>query len=103
MGRGGSLQTSKICNAHTAEWATVLPLANPLLDALRVEDVLFVAVKRSHEIVAQEVTPANRTLFPQAAHALVQIVALFPLLGLLMLKFGLVEGGDNFGHRQWDG
>ena len=94
---------SKIRNTHTAQRATVLPLANPLLNALRMEDVLFIAVEGGHEVVAQEVTPADWTLSPQAAHALIEIVAmLFLLLGLLMLKFRLVERGDNFRHGEWD-
>ena len=70
------------------------------------EDVLFIAVERSHEIVTQEVTPADGTLSPQAVHALIQIVSvvkLFLLLSLLMFKFGLVEGRDNFRHGKWDG
>ena len=96
-------QFSKIRNTHTAQRATVLPLANPLLDALCVEDVLFIAVERGHEVVAQEVTPADWTLPPQATHTLIEIVAhLFLLRGLLMLKLRLVERRDNFRHGEWD-
>ena len=69
-----------------------------MLDALRVEDVLFIAMEGCHEVVAQEVAPADRALSPQAAHALIQIVSvvvaallLFLLLSLLVLKFGLVQ------------
>ena len=103
------LASSKICNALTAEWATVLPFSNPLLDALSVEDVLLIAMESCHEVVAKEVAPADGTLPPQATHALIQIVVvsvaamLFPLLGLLVLKFGLVERGDDLWHWQWNG
>ena len=68
------------------------------------EDVLFIAMESCHEVVAEEVAPTDGTLSPQATDALIQIVVvsvaavLFPLLGLLVLKFGLVERGDNLWH-----
>jgi len=58
------------------------------------EYVLLVAMKRRDEIVAQEVTPANRALTPQAILAFVQILGtvFLLLLGLFMLKLRFVEG-----------
>ena len=103
------LASSKICDALTAEWAAVLSFSNPLLDALSVEDVLLIAMESCHEVVAEEVAPADGTLSPQATHTLIQIVVvsvaamLFPLLGLLVLKLGLVKRGDNLRHWQWNG
>ena len=93
---------SQIGNGHAAERATVLAFPNPLLDALGVEDVLIVAVQRRNEVVAQEVTPADGTLAPQPGLALVEarVALLLFLLRLLVLKLGLVEGGDNFGDGQ---
>ena len=63
-----------------------------MLNALGVEDVLFITVEGSHEIVAEEVAPADGTLSPQASLTLVQITAtmLLLLLGLFVLEFGLV-------------
>jgi len=91
--------SSQIGNGHAAERATVLAFPNPLLDALGVEDVLIVAMQRRNEVVAQEVTPADGTLTPQPGLALVEarVALLLFLLRLLVLKLGLVEGGDNFG------
>ena len=85
---------SQVCNALTAQRAAILALPNPLFDALRVEDVLLVAVKRRDEIVAQEVAPADGALAPQAVLALVKVLgAVFLLLlGLLMLELRFVEG-----------
>ena len=86
------LDRSEISNGLAAKWATILPLSNPLLDTLRVENMLFIAVKRGNEIVAKEVTPADGTLTPQARLALVQASArlLLLLCGALVLKLGLV-------------
>ena len=56
-----------------AERATVLALADPLFDALCVEDVLLVAVERRHEVVPQEVAPADGTLAPHSTDTLIQV------------------------------
>ena len=69
------------------------------------EYVLLVAMKRRDEIVAQEVTPANRALTPQAILAFVQILGtvFLLLLGLFMLKLRFVEWWDNLGHGERNG
>lgn len=86
------LDRSEISDGLAAKWATILSLSNPLLDTLRVENMLFIAVKRCNEIVTKEVTPADGTLTPQARLALVQASTrlLLLLCGALVLKLGLV-------------
>ena len=63
---------SEIGNCHAAQWAAVLPFANPLFDALCVEYVFLIAVKRSDEVVTQKVAPADGALTPEATHAVVR-------------------------------
>ena len=53
------------------ERTAILALSNPLLDALCVEDVLLVAVKRRHKVVAIEIAPANRALAPESTNGFV--------------------------------
>ena len=60
--------TSQVGDLHTAEGTTVLALADPLLDALGVEDVLLVAVEGRDEVVAEEVAPADGALTPKSTH-----------------------------------
>ena len=74
-----------------AKWTTVLTFADPLLNALSVKDVLFVTVKRRHEVIAEEIAPADRALAPQPTGTFVQILALFAELSLLVLELGRVE------------
>ena len=91
------LHRSQVGDLLAAEGAAVLTLTNPLLNALRVEDVQLVAVERRDEVVAQEVAPADGALAPQAAHAVVQ-PALFLVLRLLVLEFRLLQRRDNLGN-----
>ena len=83
------------------EGTAVLALADPLLDALGVEDVLLVAVERGDEVVAQEVAPADGALPPQPAHALVQPRLLLKRR-LLVLELRLVQRRDNLWHGERD-
>lgn len=86
------LDCSEVCNLLAAQWAAVLSFADPLLNALSVENMQFVAVQCRDEIVAQEVAPADRALAPQASLAVVGPGAALPLrmLRLLVLELGLI-------------
>ena len=80
---------SDVCNACAAKRAAILSTTNPLLDALSVEDVLLITVQRCHEVVAHEVTPADRALSPDTTLTLVES-SFFLLRRLLVLELCLV-------------
>ena len=86
-----------------AKWAAILSFSDPLLNALCVEDVLFVTVESRHEVIAQEIAPADGTLAPKAALTIVDTTILLLDLSLLVLILSLVQGGDNFGDGKRDG
>ena len=86
-----------------AKWAAILSFSDPLLNALCVEDVLFVTVERRHEVIAQEIAPADGALAPKAALTIVDTTILLLDLSLLVLILSLVQGGDNFGDGKRDG
>ena len=70
-----------------AQRTAVLSFADPLLDALGVENVKLVAVQRRHEVVTLEVAPADGALAPQPGLARVGPAAvLFRMLRLLVLE-----------------
>ena len=84
---------SQICNLFAAKRTAVLTFTNPLLDAFCVEDMLFVAKKRGNEVIFVKVTPADRALLPETILTCLAVLEFLFLLGLLVLKFSLVQGG----------
>ena len=69
-----------------AKWTAILSFSDPLLNALCVEDVLFVAVECRHEVIAQEIAPADGALAPKAGLAIVDAAMLL----LELSCFGLI-------------
>ena len=94
---------SDIRDHFAAKWTAILSFSDPLLNALCVEDVLFVTVERRHEIIAQEIAPADGALTPEAVLAIVNTSTLRPDLSLLVLILCLVQRRDNFRNGKWDG
>ena len=89
---------SQICNLFAAKWTAVLTFTNPLLNALCVEDMFFIAKKCGNEIVSVEVAPANWTLFPKTVLTLFSVLALLRVLSLLVLELCFVQRGENLWH-----
>ena len=75
-----------------AKWTAILSFPDPLLNALGVEDVLFVTVERRYEVIAQEIAPADGALAPKTALTLVETAIFLLDLSLLVLILGLVQG-----------
>ena len=90
---------SEVSNSAPAEWAAILALADPLLNTFSVEDVLLVAKKSSHVVIATKITPANGALLPEPA-VFLPFILLFGL-SLLVLELGLVQRRQNLWNRQW--
>ena len=86
-----------------AKRAAILSFSNPLLNALCVEDVLFVTVKSRHEVVAQEIAPANGTLAPKATLTIVDAAILLLELSCFGLIFRLLQRRDDFRNGKRDG
>ena len=77
--------SSEVGDLLPTQGTTVLAFPDPLLDALSVEDVLLVAVKRRDKVVAQEVAPTDGALPPQTTHTFIKPAFLL-LLCLLVLE-----------------
>ncbi len=60
----GFVVSSEIGNGLAAKWTAILTFPAPLLNALCVENVLFVTVERRDKVIAQEVAPADGALEP---------------------------------------
>ena len=70
-----------------AQRTAVLSFADPLLDALGVENMELVAVQRGDEVVTLEVAPADGALAPEPGLARVGAPAvLLRMLRLLVLE-----------------
>ena len=91
---------SEVSNSAPAEWAAILALADPLLNTFSVEDVLLIADKSSHVVIAAKITPANGALLPEPA-VFLPFILLFGL-SLLVLELGLVQRRQDLGNGQWD-
>ena len=86
-----------------AKRTAILSLPDPLLNALSVEYVLFVTVERRHEVIAQEIAPADGALTPKTALTIVDATILLLELSCLGLILRLLQRRDNFRNRKWDG
>ena len=86
-----------------AKRTAILSLPDPLLNALSVEDVLFVTVERRHEVIAQEVAPADGALAPKATLTIVDAAILLLELSCFGLILRLLQRGNNFRNGKWDG
>lgn len=95
--------SSEIGNSVAAKRAAILSFPNPLLNALCVKDVLFVAVECRHEVIAQEIAPADRALAPKTGLTVVYATILLLKLSCFGLILRLLQRRDNFRHRKWDG
>ena len=85
-----------------AKRAAILSFPNPLLNALSVEDVLFVTVERRHEVIAQEIAPADWALAPKTTLTIVDTAILLLELSCFGLILRLLQRGNNFRNRKWD-
>ena len=97
------MSKSEIGDGVAAKRAAILSFPDPLLNALCVEDVLFITVECRHEVVAKEITPAYRALAPKAALTIVDATILLLELSCLGLILRLLKRGDNFRNGKWDG
>lgn len=75
-----------------------MAFTDPLLDATRVENVLFVANERSYHFAPSEVAPADGALLPEFVPRCLTMFLLFAREG------GLIQGAQDLwhwqGHRQ---
>ena len=91
---------SNVCDLFTTQRTTILSFSYPQLNTFRVKYVLFVTMQVGYKVVSIEVTPTYWALLPQTCFAYRSIFELLRMLRLFPFKFGSVEGGENFGHRQ---
>ena len=86
-----------------AKWTAILSFPDPLLNALGVEDVLFVTVERRYEVIAQEIAPADGALAPKTTLTIVDATIFLLELSCFGLILRLLQRGNNFRNGKWDG